>query len=166
MVRIEDSNDWKEKNITHGGIRTRNLRFRRPTPYPLGHAGWDDYEGDFLNFLLKNDIDLWPTVPIGKTIPSLIPLSMCIHNEDYITRKGGVKPHQGYWMNKNSRILSTKRPPPSKTKSTLIRSRQDSNLCSQRESDFESDALTTRPRLPMLLAAWKINLWPLKPICR
>ena len=27
------------------------------------------------------------------------------------------------------------------------RSRQDSNLRSQRESDFESDALTTRPRL-------------------
>ena len=29
------------KNIpTHGGTRTPNLRFRRPTPYPLGHAGW------------------------------------------------------------------------------------------------------------------------------
>jgi hypothetical protein len=28
-----------------------------------------------------------------------------------------------------------------------MRSRQDSNLRSQRESDFESDALTTRPRL-------------------
>ena len=28
------------KNIcTHGGTRTPNLRFRRPTPYPLGHAG-------------------------------------------------------------------------------------------------------------------------------
>ena len=27
------------------------------------------------------------------------------------------------------------------------RSRQDSNLRSQRESDFESDALTTRPQL-------------------
>ena len=24
---------------THGGTRTPNLRFRRPTPYPLGHAG-------------------------------------------------------------------------------------------------------------------------------
>ena len=29
-----------EKNVcTHGGTRTPNLRFRRPTPYPLGHAG-------------------------------------------------------------------------------------------------------------------------------
>ena len=28
-----------------------------------------------------------------------------------------------------------------------IRSRQDSNLRSHRESDFESDALTTRPQL-------------------
>lgn len=26
---------------THGETRTRNLRFRRPTPYPLGHAGVD-----------------------------------------------------------------------------------------------------------------------------
>ena len=25
--------------VTHGGTRTPNLRFRRPTPYPLGHAG-------------------------------------------------------------------------------------------------------------------------------
>ena len=24
---------------THGGTRIPNLRFRRPTPYPLGHAG-------------------------------------------------------------------------------------------------------------------------------
>ena len=34
---------WKNifaKNlVTHGGTRTPNLRFRRPTPYPLGHAG-------------------------------------------------------------------------------------------------------------------------------
>ena len=28
-----------EKYCTHGGTRTPNLRFRRPTPYPLGHAG-------------------------------------------------------------------------------------------------------------------------------
>ena len=27
---------------THGGTRTPNLRFRRPTPYPLGHAGCDN----------------------------------------------------------------------------------------------------------------------------
>ena len=26
-------------HVTHGETRTRNLRFRRPTPYPLGHAG-------------------------------------------------------------------------------------------------------------------------------
>ena len=32
------------KNIrTHGGTRTPNLRFRRPTPYPLGHAGMGRY---------------------------------------------------------------------------------------------------------------------------
>ena len=28
-----------KKPCTHGGTRTPNLRFRRPTPYPLGHAG-------------------------------------------------------------------------------------------------------------------------------
>ena len=28
-----------KKCDTHGGTRTPNLRFRRPTPYPLGHAG-------------------------------------------------------------------------------------------------------------------------------
>ena len=30
---------------TRGGTRTRNLRFRRPTPYPLGHTGFilDEY---------------------------------------------------------------------------------------------------------------------------
>ena len=32
-------------------------------------------------------------------------------------------------------------------KNYILRSRQDSNLRFQRESDFESDALTTRPRL-------------------
>ena len=31
----------KKENFTHGETRTRNLRFRRPTPYPLGHAGID-----------------------------------------------------------------------------------------------------------------------------
>ena len=30
----------KTNIVTHGETRTRNLRFRRPTPYPLGHAGW------------------------------------------------------------------------------------------------------------------------------
>ena len=29
----------RKKVCTHGGTRTPNLRFRRPTPYPLGHAG-------------------------------------------------------------------------------------------------------------------------------
>ena len=29
----------KSLHCTHGGTRTPNLRFRRPTPYPLGHAG-------------------------------------------------------------------------------------------------------------------------------
>ena len=28
-----------KRECTHGGTRTPNLRFRRPTPYPLGHAG-------------------------------------------------------------------------------------------------------------------------------
>ena len=31
------------KSFTHGGTRTPNLRFRRPTPYPLGHAGHPEY---------------------------------------------------------------------------------------------------------------------------
>ena len=32
-----------QKICTHGGTRTPNLRFRRPTPYPLGHAGTHSY---------------------------------------------------------------------------------------------------------------------------
>ena len=36
----------QEKSMcTHGGTRTPNLRFRRPTPYPLGHAGTVGYTG-------------------------------------------------------------------------------------------------------------------------
>ena len=38
----------------------------------------------------------------------------------------------------------------------MNRSRQDSNLRSQRESDFESDALTTRPQL--LVNIYLLNL--------
>ena len=39
--------------------------------------------GDFLNFFLKNDLDQRPSVPTGKKpTPSLIPLSICIHNEE------------------------------------------------------------------------------------
>jgi hypothetical protein len=34
-----------KKCCTHGGTRTPNLRFRRPTPYPLGHAGTVDQSG-------------------------------------------------------------------------------------------------------------------------
>ena len=30
---------YQKGYCTHGGTRTPNLRFRRPTPYPLGHAG-------------------------------------------------------------------------------------------------------------------------------
>ena len=29
-----------EKRSDHGRTRTYNLRFRRPTPYPLGHAAY------------------------------------------------------------------------------------------------------------------------------
>ena len=32
----------KIESFTRGETRTRNLRFRRPTPYPLGHAGCDN----------------------------------------------------------------------------------------------------------------------------
>ena len=35
-----------------------------------------------------------------------------------------------------------------------LRNRQDSNLRSQREFDFESNALTTRPRLPTQRMMW------------
>ena len=45
-----------------------------------------------------------------------------------------------------------------KTSAKNIRSRQDSNLRSQRESDFESDALTTRPRL-LCVERLKKCLW-------
>ncbi|KRX24546.1 hypothetical protein T07_9933 [Trichinella nelsoni] len=27
--------------VTDGGTRTRNLRLRRPAPYPLGHIGFE-----------------------------------------------------------------------------------------------------------------------------
>ena len=37
----------------------------------------------------------------------------------------------------------------------VIRSWQDSNLRSHRESDFESDALTSRPQL--LMSAWSFS---------
>ena len=36
---ISASQIVNKKFCTHGGTRTPNLRFRRPTPYPLGHAG-------------------------------------------------------------------------------------------------------------------------------
>ena len=35
----------KKVLCTHGGTRTPNLRFRRPTPYPLGHAGTVEQTG-------------------------------------------------------------------------------------------------------------------------
>ena len=43
----------RPKVFTLGGTRTPNLRFRRPTPYPLGHEG----EGAkyFISFKLSSD---------------------------------------------------------------------------------------------------------------
>ena len=43
---ISTSQIVNKKFCTHGGTRTPNLRFRRPTPYPLGHAGntWSSVE--------------------------------------------------------------------------------------------------------------------------
>ena len=38
-----------KKCDTHGGTRTPNLRFRRPTPYPLGHAGTLKYQIVLIN---------------------------------------------------------------------------------------------------------------------
>ena len=43
----------------------------------------------------------------------------------------------------------------------FIRSRQDSNLCGQSPMDFESIALTTRPRLQCHLPFWQ-KLWKLR----
>ena len=37
----------KIMSFTRGETRTRNLRFRRPTPYPLGHAGFDNVQNMF-----------------------------------------------------------------------------------------------------------------------
>ncbi len=54
--------------------------------------------------------------------------------------------NRGSWPYKNWRSVGQK----------MFRSRQDSNLRSQRESDFQSDALTTRPRLLLTRADWKI----------
>ena len=38
---ISASQIVNKKFCTHGGTRTPNLRFRRPTPYPLGHTATD-----------------------------------------------------------------------------------------------------------------------------
>ena len=43
----------KIMSFTRGETRTRNLRFRRPTPYPLGHAGFDNVLNLF-KFLVIN----------------------------------------------------------------------------------------------------------------
>ena len=46
----------KKSLYTHGGTRTPNLRFRRPTPYPLGHAG-------ILNKLSSLNFGYWKYLP-------------------------------------------------------------------------------------------------------
>ena len=44
------------KKNTHGGTRTPNLWFRRPTPYPLGHAGFMPVE-ELQNNVYTNEIE-------------------------------------------------------------------------------------------------------------
>ena len=39
VLALRTKTDMSKNWCTHGGTRTPNLRFRRPTPYPLGHAG-------------------------------------------------------------------------------------------------------------------------------
>ena len=39
IIHWDLENILVKNHVTHGGTRTPNLRFRRPTPYPLGHAG-------------------------------------------------------------------------------------------------------------------------------
>ena len=39
IIHRDLENILVKNHVTHGGTRTPNLRFRRPTPYPLGHAG-------------------------------------------------------------------------------------------------------------------------------
>ena len=45
-------NIFDKNHVTHGGTRTPNLRFRRPTPYPLGHAG-NLYSKSFIHLGLE-----------------------------------------------------------------------------------------------------------------
>ena len=55
---ISASQIVNKKFCTHGGTRTPNLRFRRPTPYPLGHAGTviqTDFEPEHIDG--KSNID-------------------------------------------------------------------------------------------------------------
>ena len=56
-----EQNDIPLKFNTHGETRTRNLRFRRPTPYPLGHAG--EYECQ-IHFSFKPQIWLLTIVEV------------------------------------------------------------------------------------------------------
>ena len=37
-IRDLTYNIYRNETFDHGRTRTYNLRFRRPTPYPLGHA--------------------------------------------------------------------------------------------------------------------------------
>ena len=46
----------QKKMFTHGETRTRNLRFRRPTPYPLGHAGCVSPWLKSKNFQISNSL--------------------------------------------------------------------------------------------------------------
>ena len=59
---MHHNRETKKVECTHGGTRTPNLRFRRPTPYPLGHAGEREYIGKvsdkiFPNAISENEIE-------------------------------------------------------------------------------------------------------------
>ena len=66
-----------KKNVyTHGGTRTPNLRFRRPTPYPLGHAG----------ILIKY---VPPEFGYRKYLPQKYKKNICVARESNPGRKNG-----------------------------------------------------------------------------
>ena len=46
---------YPKRCCTRGGTRTPNLRFRRPTPYPLGHPGTLGTEGASWNMRQEED---------------------------------------------------------------------------------------------------------------
>ena len=71
---VTKEREREKKSCTHGGTRTPNLRFRRPTPYPLGHAGW--WESSAILVIFEKDLG---------------------NNKNKILRRPGIEPGSQEW---------------------------------------------------------------------